>query len=288
MAAKYYSNVFISLSPEVIEIDKGGEFLQLLLIPYRDRKMYAGNTTEEDSILYEKEVSELIASCKKDSPIVAIGHNFFKERGYNDYAGLEVLPSIESFNGCDLIVMGHYHEFKILSKKPPVAIYAGSMERLNFGDEDIKKYFIEYETQKRKVKVIKSPSRDLINGNTDLSMYDAEHFWKALKEELSAIDFKDKIVRYNIVVQGKIFPLLKRSVIKEMIYQLGAFYVSKITIEPIFDKMVIDASIIDNKDDASKIKAFIEGQPYDDELKEILISEAHAIIGNHDSTIFKT
>lgn len=287
LAAKYLPNVRIVLEPEVLELEKNGEYLQVLLLPYRDRKMYSGSTTEEDSIEYENEVKSLISSCNQDNPIIAVGHNFFKEGSYNDFGGLEVLARYEAFEGCDMITMGHYHNFKILKKTKPIAIYAGSMEKLNFGDEKINKYFVEYETEKKKVRIVKTPVRELFNGNTDLSMYDAEHFWKALNDEFSNIDVVDKIVRYNIAVQGKILPAIKRNDIRDMIYDLGAYFVSKVTLEPVFNRMVRDNAVLEHRDDMSRTKAFIEGQPYDDELKEKLINEAKLIVGANDSTLSK-
>ena len=288
MAAVYYPNVKIALEPEILELKKGGEHLQVVLIPYRDRKMYEGSTTEEDSLLYEQEVKELVSACDPDSPIIAVGHNFFKENSYNDYGGLEVLPSFNAFDGCDMVTMGHYHGFKILRKIKPIAIYAGSMEKSNFGDEKVKKYFVEYDTAKKKVKFIKTPVRELLNGTTDLSMYDTEHFWKALKDEFSKVDFKDKIVRYNIALQGKILPTIKRTDIRDMLYDLGAYFVSKVTLEPIFNRMVRDSAVLEHKDDMSRTQAFIDSQPYDDELKAKLLKEAKLIVGTNDSTISET
>lgn len=287
LAAVYYPNVKIALEPEILELKKNGEHLQVVLVPYRDRKMYDGSTTEEDSLLYTEEVRGLIDSCDPSSPIIAIGHNFFKENSYNEYGGLEILASYETFKGCDMVTMGHYHGFKILRKEAPTAIYAGSMEKSNFGDEKVKKYFVQYESSKKKFKFIQTPVRELINGNTDLSMYDTEHFWKALRDEFSKTDFSDKIVRYNIALQGKILPAIKRNDIRDMLYELGAYFVSKVTLEPIFNRMVRDSAVLKHKDDMSRTQAFIEGQPYDDELKAKLLSEAKLIVGENDSTILK-
>lgn len=284
LAGKHYPNVRIVLEPQVLEIKKGEDLSQVILLPYRDRKMYEGNSTEEDSLLYEEEVKSLIDSCDDNHSIVAIGHNFFKERGYNDYGGLEVLIDFDAFEKCDLVVMGHYHEFKVLRKVKPVAIYSGSMEKLNFGDEKVEKFFIEFETEKKKIKIVKSPVRQLVNGNTDLSMYDEEHFWKALKDEFSKIDFKDKIVRYHIAIQGKVMTAIKKADIKNMIYEEGAYFVSKVTLEPIFNRMVKDSLVLKHKDDLSRTEAFIASQPYDDKLKEKLINEARLIIGKNDAT----
>lgn len=288
LAAKFYPNIKISLNPEILEIKKNGENLQVILLPYRDRKMYDGETTEEDSVLYDNEVRELVSSCNKNDTIIAVGHNFFYEGSYGHFNGLEILTKIDAFNGCDMVVMGHYHDFRILQKTKPIAIYSGSMERGNFGDAGVNKYFIEFETKKKKIKMVKTPVKDLFDGNIDLSMYDTEHFWKMLKEEFLKIDFKDKIVRFNIATQERIISDIKKNDIRDLIYEQGAFYVSKITLEPIFKKLVRDNKVLEYKDDLSRALAFIDSQSYDDELKSKLIEEIKIIIGTNDSSISKT
>lgn len=279
LSSKHYSNIKIALEPEIIEIKKDNDSLNILLLPYRDRKIYGTGNTKSDSIQYEKEVSDLIKKCNSEYPIIAVGHNFFKEGSYSDYGGLEVLIRPSAFELCDMVVMGHYHTFKILKKKAPIAIYSGSMEKLNFGDKDINKYFIEYESLSKKVKIIKSPVRELINNSIDLSMYNIEDFWKVLKEELSKIDFSDKIVRYNIAIQGKYLGSIKKNEIRNILFEMGAYHISKITLEPVFNKLIRDSSVLEFKDDISRTKAFIETQPYDDDLKEKLCNEAKLIIG---------
>lgn len=277
LSARDLPNVRTVLNPEIISLSDGREDLNLLLMPFRDRKLYSGNNTKEDSLLYEDEVAELLKN-KKKGPVVAIGHNFFYEGSYHDYGGVEVLPRIEAFKGCDLVAMGHYHNFKVLKKANPAAIYTGAMERINFGDKDSKKVFIEFDTNTKRTRVMSSPIRDLWDDSIDLTSSTFETVLQDLEERISSFNFKDKIVRVKIVIHEKLASSLKRSNIERRLYELGAYYVSKVNFEYIYQRLVRDTSILEEKDEFSMFKAFIKDQGFDSEMEKRILLEAETIM----------
>lgn len=279
LSARDQPNVRTVLSPEIINVSGGNDSVNLLLMPFRDRKLYSGNSTKEDSYLYEQEVQDLLRN-KEDGPVIAVGHNFFYEGSYNDYGGVEVLPRVEAFKGCDLVAMGHYHNFKILKKADPVALYAGSMERINFGDKDVKKVFIEYDSIQKRIKVNTTPVRDLWDDSIDLTNSSFESVLDDLEREISKIDFKDKIARLKVIIPEKLSSSLKRVNIEKRIYEAGAHYVSKINFEHIYQRLVRDTSILEEKDDFNIFKAFVEDQDFDEEMKKRILLEAQTIIGS--------
>jgi len=279
LAAKDYPNVRIVLTPEVIKlhgINQPGA--NLVLLPYRDKRMYLGKTTEDNSLLYEQEVKDLIAQCDSN-PTVAIGHNFYFTSSYNDYGGAEVLARVDAFKGCDFVAMGHYHQFKIINKKEPIAIYTGSMEKLNFGDQDIDKVFIDYDTQTKRTKVLKCPSRPLEDITITLENADHNNFIDLFKEKISELSLDNKITRARIIIRDNLAPFIKKNDIEKILYNSGAFYVSKVTVEPIVTRMVRDEAILNHKDDYSMFKAFIDDQAsMDEEEKLVILSEAKKIM----------
>jgi len=279
LSARDLPNVRTVLHPEIISLSDGRETLNLLLMPFRDRKLYAGNNTKEDSLLYEAEVADLLSN-KKDGPVVAIGHNFFYEGSYNDYGGTEVLPRIDAFKDCDLVAMGHYHNFKVLKKANPIAIYTGSMERINFGDKDSKKVFIEFDTNTKRTRVLTSPIRDLWDDTIDLTSSTFETVLQDLEDKLTDINFKDKIVRVKVVIHEQLSSSLKRANIEKRLYELGAYYVSKVNFEHIYQRLIRDTSILEEKDEYSMFKAFIKDQGFDSEMEKRILLEAETIIRN--------
>jgi len=280
LAAKDYPNTRVVLEPSVVEVvaDKG-EKASLVLLPFRDRRMYNGKSTAEDSRLYEEEANRLIDDCDESYPIIAIGHNFFYENSYGHYGGAEVLIDIDAFDRCDMIAMGHYHQFKVLRKRDPIAFYTGSMEKLNFGDADIDKYFIDYDTKSKKVKVNNVPSRRLIDSHIGLEDADFSTLHNRVTEAIGKIKAKDAIVRVKIAVKDTLAASVKKPDVQKILYDNGAFYVSKILLDPIHQKLNRDLEILKQKTDYSMFEAFIKKQEIDDTLQESILKEAVKIMG---------
>ena len=280
LAAKDYPNVRIVLTPEVLSLHGRNKVqTDIVLLPYRDRRMYEGTNTAEDSALYEKEILDLISGCDKQTPTIAIGHNFYYTGSYNDYGGTEVLAKIDTFKDCDLVAMGHYHQFKILRKNNPISIYTGSMEKLNFGDEKIDKFFIDYDSDTKKTTILKCPSRQLIDISINLADSNHTSLFSDLEAEIGKLDLEDKIARIKISIRDSLLGFIKKAKVEKLLYSAGAFYVSKVIVEPIFTRMVRDDEILKHKDDFSMFKAFLEGQRgMDEEDVKSILTEAKKIM----------
>lgn len=276
LAAKDYFNSRLVLSPEVIKYANGKENVNLLILPYVDRRFFGNKTTQEDSMAYE----QLVLSMSQDlqpKPI-AIGHNFYYDGSYTDFGGTEILTRVSAFENCDFVAMGHQHTFKIVQRKNPIAIYTGSMEKLHFGDADTKKVFIEYNTESKNVKVLESPTKELFDKSIDLSNSTLETISKDLEAEISKLNVNNKIVRIKIQARDNLISTIKKANIEKELYLKGASYVSKVWFEQIYQKIIRDTSILEHSDDFEIFKAFIKNQNYDSNLEEQLLKEARTII----------
>tara|TARA_A100001011_G_scaffold394262_1_gene486208 strand:+ start:4591 stop:5772 length:1182 start_codon:yes stop_codon:yes gene_type:complete len=280
--AKDSSNVRVVINPEVMAVSNDkGECVNIVLLPYRDRRMYEGKNNKEQSVHYNNEIKDLIDSClitPDPSPCIAIGHNFFYEGSYNDYGGAEVLAEPSSFEGCDIAMMGHLHQFRVLKKKSPICLYTGSMEKTNFGDATVDKYFIDYDTSERKPKICKTPVRDLLDFTVNLEDCDFSNFNQKIIDEISKKDLKEKIVRLKILTKEALVPALDKQKISKILYRSNAFYVSKIIIEQISERIIRDSSVLAHKDDYSMFKAFIESQNVEEEMAKAVLREAKDIM----------
>jgi DNA repair exonuclease SbcCD nuclease subunit len=184
-----------------------------------------------------------------------------------------------SFRGCDVAMMGHLHQFRVLRKRSPVCIYTGSMERSNFGDAEVDKYFIDYSINRKKAKFYKIPVRGLIDATEDLSGLDFADILPGLNDVIDAHDVSEKIIRFKLIVDEKVLPAVDKSYIQSRLYDNGAFHVSKVIIEVISKRVVRDNSVLNHKDDFSMFKAFIESQDIDEEYGKILLEETKIIMG---------
>jgi len=280
LSSAEYPHVRMLLDPEVVQVcNSENEKVNLILLPYRDRRMYSGSGIKEQSGNYDLEVKTLIDSIDNGDPIVSIGHNFFYEGSFNDYGGTEILSNPLTFKGCDIAMMGHLHQFRVLRKRAPVCVYTGSMERSNFGDADVDKYFIDYDISKKKAKFCKTPVRELLDVSFDLSGVDFANINEAIESALEEYDISDKIVRFKFAIDEKVLPAVDKDAIQASLYNLGAFHVSKVSIEVVAKRLVRDSSILNHTDDYSMFKAFIDSQGIDKEYEKALLKEAKIIMG---------
>ena len=154
------------------------------------------------------------------------------------------------------------------------------MEKSNFGDASVDKYFIDYDFLSKRLKFCKSDVRSLLDKTIDLTGSDFSNVVDNLNSELSEEDFEDKIVRLKISVDEKVLPALDKQGIQTDLYKLGAFHVSKIIIEAVSKRIVRDNAILDHKDDFSMLKAFLESQDMDKEYMSEMLKEAKIIMGD--------
>ncbi len=278
LPAKDYSNVRLVLEPQIMSLtDRTGFKSNILLMPYRDRRMYPGENIKEISQNYNKHVRDLLYTCT-DTPTIAVGHNFFYEGSYFDYGGNEILADAKAFDACELVVMGHQHTFRHLQNQKPKSIYIGSMEKMNFGDIEIDKIFLDYNLKTKEVKELTVPSRQLLDQTIDLSEIDLSNYDESIKLALDELNFKDKIVRLKIVIKDSLKAIARKNLIEKELYSRGAFYVSKVNIELIYKKVIRDNSILESKDNFSMFEAFINSQNLDDKTRIDLLKEAKKII----------
>ncbi len=281
MAASEYPNVRMILDPEVVTFKNSkNEAANIILLPFRDRKMYTdfGKTCRDQSHAYNSEIKNIITLINNDHPTLSIGHNFFYEGSYNDYGGSELMVDPDAFVGTDLAIMGHVHSFSVLRKKSPVCVYSGSMERTNFGDANIDKYFIDYDISDKKIKFKKTPVRDLVDGLIDLTDEDFSTCKDSLKTQIESLEVRGKIVRVKISVKEAVMPAVDKAFVQKYLYDNGAHFVSKIIIEPIINRVIRDSEILNHNNDYEMFEAFIESQTFDKNVLKSILKEGRRII----------
>lgn len=281
LSAKDCPRVRLILSPQTLTLkNKANVGANILLIPYRDKRMYDGsNDNRVSSKNFNEHIRMMISSIDNNYPTLAVGHNFFFEGSYNEYGGSELLADPKAFIGCDAVIMGHHHQHRVVQSTGPLAIYSGSMERTNFGDAKTDKFFIDYCFDEKNAKYIKIPTRELIDASIDLSEHSPELLCDVLNSELTKINVNNKIVRFKINVKDIASKVISKSYIEKQLYSLGAHFVSKVTIEVLTSRVIRNEDILSHRDDAEMFKAFVLSQNIgDDEMRNSIECEAMSII----------
>jgi DNA repair exonuclease SbcCD nuclease subunit len=213
-----------------------------------------------------------------DMTSIAVGHNFFFEGSYFDYGGHEVLVSPDSLSEVDMVVMGHHHEFRRIRKSKPAAYYVGSLEKTNFGDSDVNKFFILFDSQTKEVEQIKIPTRELLDLSIDLSSSTAFTYLQDYGEQLKKYSLSEKICRAKIKIKDGTQALFSKSEIEKTLYTLGAFHVSKILWDIEQVKLEKDKGILSHKTDFEIFEAFAKTQGLQDSFLQKLLEEAKKIM----------
>lgn len=164
---------------------------------------------EQDKSMIEK-VKEALKGCleKLDPslPAILLGHGTIETAQFGAEQDLsigKVLSYPLSFfqmSQLDYVGFGHIHRHQILQEKNPLILYAGSLERVDFGEEKEDKGFIYLELQKGKAKhkFISTNPRKFITVSCDLTcsqnlQTDLENEIKDKKQAGAIIRLKYKI-----------------------------------------------------------------------------------------------
>jgi len=180
-------NVFVSNRPDIYRIPTSSGIVQIVSLPWLRRSALlstegAKNLTFDqiNQIAQEKLTNIIAANVPKldpDLPSILAAHVWVfgaevgSERLINIGQEHVLLVSNVSNPAFDYIALGHIHRHQVLSQEPPV-VYAGSLERLDFSEEEDDKgfYVVEIEPEKESGKRRVSFDFHPINGRRFLTI----------------------------------------------------------------------------------------------------------------------
>jgi DNA repair exonuclease SbcCD nuclease subunit len=281
LPSKNYPNVRLLIEPEVISCsNKNGDNQSILLIPYRDRRMYSGNNSKEYTDSFNQHIESLSELLPDTTTNIAVGHNFFYRGNYFDFGGMEVLANPDSFKKCELVVMGHLHEFSQVKKSSPQAYYVGSLEKTNFGDKNIDKYFLIFDSKTKETTKHKIPVRDLKEVELDLLSLESSEFSQYIEENLDNDNFSEKIIKIKVKIKEHLTSFVSKVDLEKRAYAAGAFFVSKIVFDIEQVKFEKNKEILQIKNEIDMFEAYVKSQITDSGILEKILEESKKIMVN--------
>jgi DNA repair protein SbcD/Mre11 len=129
----------------------------------------------------------------------------------------------------DYVAMGHIHAHQVLARKPP-AIYPGSIERVNFGEEREEKGFVVAEVTAGSCEweFVPLPARRFVTVDVDAPTDDPTET-TVRQIERRAAEIPDSVVRVRVQVSPQNMALFNESRIREALEP--AFWVAQVSRE---------------------------------------------------------
>lgn len=244
-------NVYVSNRPDVYRILTSSGEVQVVSLPWLRRSALL--TREETKNLtfdqmnqrLQQALTNVIAAKAQEldpalpailaAHVWVIGATVGSERSMTIGQEHALLLSNVAHPAFDYIALGHIHKHQVLAQNPPV-VYAGSLERLDFSEEEDNKgfYLVEIEPDseagKRRVSFDFHPlvGRRFVTINVDIEPQDAEPTATVLKSIAEQEDrVRDAIVRLQISLPVEIEGQLRDNDIRNALKEAHYFAIAK-------------------------------------------------------------
>ncbi len=187
----------------------------------------------------------------------------------------------------DYVALGHIHRHQVLNENPPV-VYAGSLERIDFGEENDAKgfYVIDINTKgvKRQVSYEFHPvkARRFLTISLDLKAEETDPTTAVLGAiRAQQANVKDSIVRLNISLPSSLEGQLRNNDIREALKDTQTFTIARdiqretrlrLGSRPAEEIIPLDA-----------LKAYLETQQLSPERQKTLLEYGEKLIKETDS-----
>jgi DNA repair protein SbcD/Mre11 len=277
------NNVSIYSKPGV----KSFKDCHLIMLPYRDRKQLKANTNEEAAKAVKTEITKLTQGLNGPKLVIAhymLGSAPTGSDGEN-FSINEVILPLNTFDDVDLVISGHIHSAAILKPANPTILYAGSMEKITFGDRDVEKSTVIVDTNDLpNYRIIPTPTRSLFEPSYDYSNDKpykdgiTDQIIKDVNVFLAGNEVKGSIMRLVIKVQDCDTYYINQDRIRDRLLNAGVSCLAGIQLSSTSSRQLRDESINENEDSKKAFKAFIGNLKDSEAVKKRLLKAGEAII----------
>lgn len=243
------------------------------------------STKEQDELMIEK-VKQAIRGCiqklNPGLPNILVGHGTIETAQFGSEQDLSIgkvlsYPlSLFQSDKLDYVGFGHIHRHQVLQKEKPLVLYAGSLERVDFGEEDEDKGFVYLELKRGKVnhEFKTTKPRKFLTISCDLTK--SQNPQSDLEDEIKKKKTPDAITRIHYVIQEENFSFIDQEKIKSLLKDSFA-----LTIQPevVCKERTYRIAELDLNTITSPMTA-LEKYLYDytEEEKKILLEKAKTLI----------
>ena len=263
--------------------------INIILMPYRDRRMMGAQSNSEAIELIRNELNEVTKNLSGKK--IAVGHFMLEKspEGFDpDMFSLnELILPLDIFQNCDIVVMGHIHKYEIISADSPMIIYSGSMDKVSFGEKEHKKVSMILDPKNpRNIDIVESSVRNLFEINLDYT--DEKNLFKEeinnkIIEDIDNFDkkykIKNSIVKIIIKVKENDLYYVKQPLIKEHVLSKEIKYCTGVHVTSISTRQLRNSSINETLSGKKAFAYYLNGLSCESEsMKKKLLKRAEEII----------
>ena len=286
-------NVNIISKPEVLLIETSAGPIQIAGMPFLLRSSILSREdcksktiTEITDLMVAKYCEYIDFLARQLDPAirsVLLGHFWIKNartsstQSYFNAAEPEVLLSAVANPAFDYVAMGHLHKFQDLNKgsNPPV-VYAGSIDRTDFGERNEEKGFVLVEFEKGSISYdfVSVPARRFVEIEVDA---DAEDPTDEILRAIDPDDIRDAIVKLLYHIPQDKLALVREAEIREAL--APAFLVVSIMKDVVRDSQAQRNRLLtESMDPLKALEMYFETRDGLDKRKAELMTYARPII----------
>ncbi len=292
-------NIYIGNTLKTHLISTSAGPIQILALPWIRRSNYLSKndrtplTPEEINFAIQESLTRAIQNetekLDKSIPTILAGHITIGEAKTSseismmlgsDYLLLKSQIALPDF---DYVALGHIHRHQILEESPPV-VYSGSLERIDFGEENDQKGFclVTIDPSLKQGKRIKSLEFKKVNARKFLtiSITISETSSNPIEDIVSNIlnfSTDQSITRIKIKAPQKFKGLLTENLIRKSITNI--YYLAHISIEYTHEALIhTENNQTSSNNPIGLLKLFLKNQNTNHKKAQTLIDRANKII----------
>jgi exonuclease SbcD len=292
------SNVVVGWEEQVHRVETRHGPVQVATVPYPVRQRllardeYRGlsikQLDEQVQSIVTANIEAMAKQVDPEVPAVLAAHlsvsgaTFGSERSVMIGRDAVVLKSALVDPAWDYVALGHVHKHQSLNDggQPPV-VYAGSLERIDFGEEGQPKGFCWVELMRGETtwEFVGVDARRFVTIRADVR--DALNPLMALQQEVAAHDLQDAVVRLILHLRADQESLVRDRDVRALL--ADAYFVGGINREVERDARVRLGDLApEEMSDRELLAKYLETKSVDAERMEELLEHAEAIFANDD------
>ncbi|MHB8104866.1 MAG: metallophosphoesterase family protein [Dehalococcoidales bacterium] len=296
-------NVYVANKPETYKIPTAGGDIQIVAIPWLRRSALLASEDTKNLNMEQlnqkmqgaiaKTISDRAAALDPSLPAILVAHLSVSSAKAGSESMMSIgqepilLLSNVALPTFDYIALGHIHKQQVLSENPPV-VYAGSLERIDFGEENDEKGFyvidIEIKGKKKQVSFKFQPvnARRFLTISLDLKAEETDPsaaIIHAIDEQQDKL--KNAIVRLNISLPSSLEGQLRNNDIREALKDTQNYTIARdIQRET---RLRLGSRSAEEITPLDALKAYLETQQISPERQKTLLDYGEKLIKETES-----